>query len=81
MNGTFYLMLALKSRLDNMSEEELKQYIISLTMENHKLRHSFNEEMYGVLTSNTYPIKQKIEINTILSEQANKIIIEKYKNR
>ena len=56
----FYL---LRERIDSLSEEELENYIKNLKEANYRKSGFLHSP---VLTSNTYPIIQGIELNNII---------------
>ena len=53
----------LRERIDSLSEEELENYIKNLKVANYRKRGFLHSP---VLTSNTYPIIQGIELNNII---------------
>ena len=60
LNDFFYL---LRERIDSLSEEELENYIKNLKEANYRKSGFLHSP---VLTSNTYPIIQGIELNNII---------------
>lgn len=60
MNDFIYL---LREWIDSLSEEELKNYIKNLKAANYRKSGFLHSP---VLTSNTYPIIQGIELNNII---------------